>query len=65
MYAPGAPEMYTIIIFGLETVLQVLKPLSPPLSKSRLEGDSLKSNLKAAALFFRVLYIAIIVVFKF
>ena len=61
VYTPRAPEIYITILFSLKAVLQVLKSLPPLLSKSRLERDLLKYNLKAVALFARVLYIAIIV----
>ena len=61
VYAAGAPEMRASIVFGLGAVLQVLKPSPPLSSKSRSERDSLKYNLKVAALFARVPCIAIVV----
>jgi len=48
--------MRPFIVFSQGAVLQVLKPLPLPLSKSRLEY-----GLEAAALFAGVLYIAIVV----
>ena len=61
VYVAGAPEMRAFIVFGLRAVSQVLKPSLPLSSKSGLERDLLEYNLKAAALFTRVPYIAIIV----
>jgi hypothetical protein len=57
--------MHTAIIVGLGAVLQVLEPLPPLSSESRLERDSLKYNLEAFALLAKVLCIAIVLASKF